>query len=90
MVDWYTYKDKRERFDPACHGAFFSQNITETVHRERFGYCIRRRQVLGEVVESISNSGVFHDITLVQDIRSRSRNRDVQFVLVGGGRLGEE
>jgi len=84
------YEDKRESFDPACHCAFFTQNVAQSVDWEGLGDRTGCWELLWEVVESVGDSGIFHDIALVQDIRSSAWHLNVERVRVGRAWLGSE
>ena len=83
-----TYEDEGKSFDPACHGTFFSQDITQSVDREGLCDCACCRKLLGEVVKSVGDGGIFHDIALVQNIRSRTWHFDIECVGIRSAWLG--
>lgn len=55
--------------------------------REGFGNSVGSRESLLEVVETVSDSDIFHDIALVKDIRSSRRNDDVDLVFGSDGEV---
>lgn len=62
-------EDQRHDFRPPCHSGFLPHNIAEFIDHERlrngagFG-----REEPRELVETVRNSYVFHNVALVKDI----------------------
>lgn len=72
------YKNKRENFDPTGHSAFPPNEIAELAHGQRLGNRARRWERLWQIVESKSNRRVLHNIALVKNIRTGSRDLNIK------------
>ena len=90
-----THENQREDFDPARFGTQSSHRIGELVEREWLGDSARRRESPFQVVESVRDSRIFHDVAFVENVRTSGRNEDVEEIgfvdRVESGRVdGEE
>lgn len=84
------HQDQGQSFNPSCHGALFSQDISQSVDGERFGYGASVGQLLRQVVETVRDRGIFHDITFVQDIRPSGRHVDLEQIRICRAGFGVE
>ena len=75
-------ENERHDFCPSGHSRFLTDNIRELVQWEGLSYGSGGRECLWKVVVPISNGYVFHNITLVENIRAGNRDFDIDEIWV--------
>ena len=65
-----------------------TNNIAQLVDRKRSTYCICGRERLGQIVEAMRHSRIFHEVTFMQNIRASYRHLNFHHIWIRGRRLG--
>lgn len=81
------YQDEWEDLHKARLSPGGPDNIRQLAHLEGLGNGVCRGERVREIVEPVSDCGVLHDVTLMEDIRSRWRNLHEDLIRISG-RLG--
>jgi hypothetical protein len=73
-----TYEDERENFDPAGVRPFVPEDIAELADGKRLRNCARRWEYIWQIVETVGDRRVLHDVAFVQNVGPRRGDRHVE------------
>ena len=83
----YPYQDKREDLHKARLSPSGPYDICQLTYLQGLGDSICCGESVRELIESVSDCSVLHDVTLVEDIWSRWGDLHEDLIMIGG-RLG--
>lgn len=66
-----TYENEWQNLDPASERPFVPDDVAELANSKRLRHRARRREYIWQIVESVGDRRVLHDVAFVQNVGPR-------------------